>query len=291
PPLLAQVSPADTSASKYLVAYPHQYRFILDEPNRCWQESPFLVLMIPVAPHNREARDIIHNTWVKETTVLDRVVSHYFLLGLSKEKDGTEPLVEQESQTHHDILQSDFLDSYSNLTIKTMVMFEWLSSHCPNTSYAMKVDSDMFLNVPNLVEMLLKAPRNLYMTGMVARGASVLRYRNSKWFLPVSVFPESKYPPYALGLGYVFSLDLPKKILEASAHVKAVYIEDVYVGLCMRHLGIALTDPPRDGLFRTTMPYFPSNCYWTSVITTILENSNQLSDVWGKYQIQAQSGC
>ncbi|KAF7649046.1 hypothetical protein LDENG_00148120, partial [Lucifuga dentata] len=113
-----------------------------------------------------------------------------------------------------------------NLTIKTMLMFEWLNSHCPNTSYAMKIDSDMFLNVHNLMDLVLKAPDHLYMTGLVARGAAVLRDPNSKWFLPVEVFPESQYPPYALGLGYVFSLDLAQKILDASKHVKAVYIED-----------------------------------------------------------------
>lgn len=182
------------------------------------------------------------------------------------------------------------MDSYNNLTIKTMVMFEWLSCHCPSTSYAMKVDSDMFLNVHNLIDMLSNASRHLYMTGLVTRGALVLRDRNSKWFLPVSAFPEPRYPPYALGLGYVFSLDLPKKILEASAHVKALYIEDVYVGLCMRHLGIALTDPPRGGLFRVWKPRLTSNCYWTSVITTVLQNSSQLSHVWRTYQTNT-SAC
>ncbi|XP_034399343.1 beta-1,3-galactosyltransferase 2-like isoform X2 [Cyclopterus lumpus] len=284
------ISPEDLSV--YFVSYPSQYSITVDEPHRCLQERPFLVLMIPVAPNNREARDTIRNTWGKETTVLGKVVSHYFLLGMSKEEDGTESIKEQvleESRRHHDILQSDFLDSYNNLTIKTMVMFEWLSSHCPNTSFAMKIDSDMFLNVRNLVDMLWKAPRHLYMTGMLASGASVLRDHTSKWFLPVSVFPENYFPPYALGLGYVFSLDLPKRILEASAHVKAIYIEDAYVGLCMRHLGIVLTDPPRGDLFQGMVPDETSNCYWTSVITTILKNSDQLSLVWRVYQ--SQDGC
>uniref|UniRef100_UPI0037E6FFE2 beta-1,3-galactosyltransferase 1-like n=1 Tax=Semicossyphus pulcher TaxID=241346 RepID=UPI0037E6FFE2 len=282
------ISPANPSASEFFVEYPGKYSFILDEPNRCQQESPFLVLMTPVAPQNREARDVIRNTWGTETTVLGQMVSHYFLLGLSKVEDRAEPIKEQvlqESQRHHDILLSNFLDTYNNLTIKTMLMFEWLISHCPNTSYAMKVDSDMFLNVHNLVDMLLKAPRHLYMTGVVERGAAVLRDHNSKWYMPVSVFPESRYPPYALGMGYVFSLDLPQRILGASAHIKAVYIEDVYVGLCMRHIGISLTDPPHGGLFRVKIPHPTSNCYWTSVITTILQNSKQLSRVWGT------SGC
>ncbi|XP_053179503.1 beta-1,3-galactosyltransferase 2-like [Scomber japonicus] len=277
--------------SPYFVAYPHQYHLILDEPDRCRQERPFLVLMIPVAPHNKKARDAIRNTWGKETKVLDQLISRYFLLGQSTGADGSEEQVLQESQKHHDILQSDFLDSYLNLTIKTMVMFEWLNNHCPNTSYAMKVDSDMFLNVHNLVSMLLKAPQNLYMTGLVALGAPVLRDYNSKWFLPFSAFPESTYPPYALGLGYVFSLDLPKKILKASAHVKAVYIEDVYVGLCMRHLGITPTNPPNGGWFRSTIPFWQGSCYWTSVITTILGSSEQLLDTWKTYQTQTKSGC
>ncbi|KAM8910241.1 beta-1,3-galactosyltransferase 1-like isoform 2-T10 [Spinachia spinachia] len=273
--------------SIYHVVYPHPYRLVVDEPHRCWKESPFLVLMIPVAPHNTEARDTIRSTWAKKTNVLGRVISHFFLMGITKETNGTETIPEkllQESQRHHDILQSDFLDSYNNLTIKTMVMFEWLSSHCPNTSYAMKVDADIFLNVHNLVDMLLKAPSHLYMTGMVARDAAVIRDPTSKWFLPLSVFPEPTYPPYALGLGYVFSLDLPRRIVEASAHVKAVYIEDVSVGLCMQHLGIALADPPRGDLFRGPVPQAPSRCYWTTVITTIMENSDQISKAWELYQ-------
>ncbi|XP_029369170.1 beta-1,3-galactosyltransferase 2-like isoform X3 [Echeneis naucrates] len=282
-----------TAVGSYFVAYPHQYHFMLDEPHRCLQEKPFVILMIPVAPSNREAREMIRTTWGKETTVLGQVVSHYFLLGVSKDRDvHLEEEVLEESRTHQDILQSNFVDSYNNLTIKTMVMFEWLSSRCPNASYAMKIDSDIFLNVQKLVGMLLKAPQHLYMTGRLERDAAVLRDRTSKWFLPLSVFPESTYPIYPRGLGYVFSLDLPQKIMEASSHIKALFIEDVYVGLCMRHLGITLTDPPHNALFMDTMPYSsPSNCYWTTVITTILDSSKQLLDVWGMYQSQRQSGC
>ncbi|KAM9850227.1 beta-1,3-galactosyltransferase 1-like isoform 3-T3 [Aulostomus maculatus] len=196
----------------------------------------------------------------------------------------------QESQEHRDILQSDFLDSYNNLTIKTMLMFEWLSAHCPQTSYAMKIDTDIFLNVHNLVAMLSEAPRQRYLTGLVVRDAPVLRDHNSKWFLPTSAFPESTYPPYALGLGYVFSLDLCKLIVEASKDVKAVYIEDVYVGLCLRHLRIPVTDPPHGNLFRAARPYLLTKCFWTSVITTILQSSSQLSDIWETYQ-STKSSC
>ncbi|KAM4621355.1 beta-1,3-galactosyltransferase 2-like [Polymixia lowei] len=256
--IVENTSPVDQSTiEKYFVAYPHQYRFMLDEPDKCRQQKPFLVLMVPVAPQNWVARDAIRKTWAGETTVLGQVVTHFFVMGKSTEGDGPDPLQEkvlEESQKHHDLLQSDFLDSYHNLTIKTMVMLEWLISRCPSASYAMKIDSDMFLNTHNLVAMLLEAPKHDYMTGLMVRGAVVLRDPNSKWFLPEEAFPEYYYPTYALGMGYVFSLDLPQKLIEASRHVKAVYIEDVYLGLCLRYLGIEPIDPPSGSLFRTWLP-------------------------------------
>ncbi|XP_029021714.1 beta-1,3-galactosyltransferase 1-like [Betta splendens] len=289
-PALPQVPTGEHPSSPYTVPYPHPYHFTLDQPSRCRQESPFLVLMVPVAPSNREARDVIRSTWGTETTVMGQAVNHYFVLGQPRDGENVEQLQKQvleESQTHGDILQSSFLDSYKNLTIKTMVMFEWLTSHCPNTSYAMKVDSDIFLNVRNLVDMLLKSPRQLYMTGVVVRDAAVMRNVDSKWFLPVSEFPEPSYPTYAMGLGYVFSMDLPQKIVEASSHVKAVYIEDVYVGLCLRYLGIQVSDPPTGG-FGTFKPEVTDNCYWTKVITTMLWDSNELKNTWTAYETQTR---
>ncbi|KAM4732780.1 beta-1,3-galactosyltransferase 1-like isoform 2-T2 [Anableps anableps] len=292
--VIKTISPYHHLPSQFFVEYPYQYHFILDEANRCQQENPFVVVMIPVAPQGKDAREIIRRTWGRENQVLGQLVSYYFLLGKSRIGNAAEPPDEQilnESNKYHDILQSNFLDSYKNLTIKTMVMLEWLSSHCPNTSYAMKIDSDTFLNVHNLVNMLLKAPHQDYMTGLVARGAAVLRDPNSKWFLSSNVFPDSSYPPYALGVGYVFSMDLPKRILEASKHIQAVYIEDVYVGLCMRHLGVPLTDPPRYGLFTVNIPSELTACYFTSVITVLLRNAEQILDVWKVYKTKSQTDC
>lgn len=73
------------STSPYFVLYPHKYSFVHDEPNRCQHENPFLVLMIPVAPSNVKARDVIRSTWGNVTTVNGQAVSLFFLLGLPAE--------------------------------------------------------------------------------------------------------------------------------------------------------------------------------------------------------------
>ncbi|XP_071256580.1 beta-1,3-galactosyltransferase 1-like isoform X1 [Salvelinus alpinus] len=273
--------PPYVSPGPYHVEYPSEYIFILDEPEKCREQNPFLVLMVPVAPYNRDAREAVRSTWGSERQVLGKEVRLFFLLGLSSGEE-TEQLQEkvlQESKEHQDLLQSDFIDSYKNLTIKTMVMMEWLSSRCPNASYAMKIDSDMFLNVNTLVNMLLHAPKQNYQTGLVARRGVVLRAHKSKWYLPKKVFPEPVYPPYALGLGYVFTLDLPRKLVEASRHVKAVYIEDVYLGLCMRHLGIRPTNPPSGNLFQV-FPVAYDRCTYSRLIATTTNSITHQVNAW-----------
>lgn len=273
------------SPGPYLVEYPYDYRYIINEPQKCEQEKPFVVLIVPVAPNNRQHRDIIRNTWGSESLVLDKVVRLFFLLGLHAgvEVEQVQQQVLQESKEHHDLIQSNFVDCYKNLTIKTMVMLEWLTAHCSSASYAMKIDSDMFLNVHNLVSMLLNAQKSNYMTGLVANGATVLRNPSSKWYLPHNIYAPPQYPRYALGLGYILSLDLPKKLTEASRHVKAVYIEDVYLGLLMQHLGIPPTDPPNWGYFYVfPLPY--NRCAFSRIVATTTSPHTNREQIWNDFK-------
>lgn len=271
------------SPGPYVVEYPHEYHFIINEPQKCEQEKPFVVLMVPVAPLNRKHRDVIRSTWGSVSSASGQTVRLFFILGLQVGDKQLNDQLLQESREHHDLLQADFLDCYKNLTIKTMVMLEWLNAHCSGASYAMKVDSDMFLNVPNLVSMLLNAPKTKYMTGLVAEGAQVLRDPSSKWYLPEELYPQSHYPRYALGLGYVLSSDLPKKLIEASRHVKPLYIEDVYLGLCMQYLGIPPTSSPNWNDFNVfPVPY--NRCAYSKIVVTTTFSGTDRVWVWKDFK-------
>ncbi|CAJ1050094.1 beta-1%2C3-galactosyltransferase 1-like [Xyrichtys novacula] len=266
------------SPGPYLVEYPYEYHYTINEPNKCQQNKPFLVLMVPVAPSNRAHRDIIRSTWGNESLVQGKAVQLFFLLG-QHSGEGAEKLQEQllqESKEHGDLIQSTFLDCYKNLTIKTMVMMEWVDSHCSGTSYVMKIDSDMFLNVPKLISMLLNSPKTNYLTGLIEK-SSIVRRDPCKWFVPESIYRGQYYPPYAYGMGYVFSVDMAKKLVEASRHVKALYIEDVYVGLCLRHLNIPPTDPPDWNYFHV-LPVKYSRCAYSQQIATMTDRG--LDRVW-----------
>ncbi|XP_047432694.1 beta-1,3-galactosyltransferase 2-like [Mugil cephalus] len=264
---------------QYHNTYPRNYHFIMDNPEACKDKTPFLVLMVPVEPKNVAARNAIRQTWGNESLVQGEVVVTLFMLGLSEGTDLEK--IRQENLEHRDLILSDFRDTYLNLTIKTMVIMDWLTTRCSTAAYAMKVDSDLFLNIDNLVLMLQKPdiPKQNYLTGMLMWNRPVVRSKNSKWYVSEESYPEPVYPTYTLGMGYIFSNDLPEKFVEVSKSVKPFNIEDAYIGMCMKKLGLKPTSPPNPSQFRAYNTKY-NRCEYSKIITYILGSSKELVDYW-----------
>ncbi|XP_071359589.1 beta-1,3-galactosyltransferase 2-like [Trachinotus anak] len=275
---------SDEKSSPYHVAYPRDYKFIMDDTPTCKTSTPFLVLMVPVAPSNVAARDAIRQMWGNEKIVLGQLIETLFVLGLPGGADAEQQQekLRQESQQHHDLIQSNFLDSYYNLTIKTMVMLEWLAAHCTTASYAMKVDSDVLVHVENLVKLLLdpSTAKQNYMTGLVWWHSPVLRNPFAKFYMPGDVIAEPEYPPYPLGMAYIMSLDLPGKILSVSPQIRPIYIEDAYLGMCLKRLDISPTNPPENTMFLVNPTHPLSGCSLSKVIATTTTSIQQMTGYW-----------
>ncbi|XP_036421116.1 beta-1,3-galactosyltransferase 2-like [Colossoma macropomum] len=273
----------EASSIQYHQAYPGNYHYIIDEPHKCEQENTFLALLVPVAPHELEARNAIRSTWGNESVVRNKTITVIFLLGLpGNEAEKKQEELKLESQQYHDVVLSDFMDTYLNLTIKTTVIMDWLATRCPQASYAMKVDSDMFLNLENLMSLLLSpdTPKENYITGRVMWNIPVIRDKNSKWYVPKELYAEDYYPTYLLGMGYIFSNDLPGKIVEASKEITAFNIEDAYVGACLKRIGVSPTNPPNPSQFKDYFRGEYNREEFASVITTILNSPQQLITFW-----------
>ncbi|KTF87661.1 hypothetical protein cypCar_00037656 [Cyprinus carpio] len=162
-----------------------------------------------------------------------------------------------------------------------MVINGLAATHCPQASFSMKVDSDMYINVENLMTLLLSpnTPRQNYITGYLMWDRPVIRDKNSKWYVAEELYPEPKYPTYLLGMGYVFSNDLPEKLVEVSKEVKAFNIEDAYVGTCLKQMGVAPSSPPDPAQFTAYLDQYNREDF-LRVITTILGSPKQLIDIW-----------
>ncbi|RXN32468.1 beta-1,3-galactosyltransferase 2-like protein [Labeo rohita] len=231
-----------TPKELYDVISPSTYRFILNQPELCLKKSPFLVLMIPVTLKDTEARTAVRRTWGQYGLIPHVTILHLFVVGQPAQSD---PLLqehlEKESKEYGDIIQMDFVDSYHNLTIKTMMIMNWIATFCQDAQYAMKIDADIFLNVHYLVDYLHgqgESSRKDYITGSVISDASPHRDSFNKWYISEDLYSDTWYPPYLSGAAYVFSTDLARKISWASRFVRPIPLEDVYVGLCLHVLGV-----------------------------------------------------
>ena len=58
--------------------------------------------------------------------------------------------IRNESLVHGDIVQGNFLDSYKNLTYKTVMGHMWVSRFCRQAEFVMKADDDIYLDLYGL---------------------------------------------------------------------------------------------------------------------------------------------
>ncbi|KAG1945075.1 UDP-GalNAc:beta-1,3-N-acetylgalactosaminyltransferase 1 isoform b [Pimephales promelas] len=93
---------------------------------------------------------------------------------------------------------------------------------------------------------------------------------------PRDLYPESKYPPFCSGTGYVFSADVAELIYKTSLHTRLLHLEDVYVGVCLRKLGIHPYQ--NSGFNHWKMAY--SLCRYRRVITVHQISPEEMHRIW-----------
>lgn len=272
---------------------PLSYKYLLNQPDLCQNRKPFLVLLIPVTLRDAESRTAIRKTWAQDNLLQHVDIARVFFIGEPRERDPKlEENLKKESLAYKDIVQMDFLDSYYNLTIKTMMIMNWVANYCRSAQYAMKIDSDIFLNVPYLVDYLQNKAKHNFITGSVITDGRPRRNPNSKWHLSEEIYPENLFPPYVSGAGYVFSVDLAKKISMASKFVRPIPMEDVYIGLCLNFLSVrpkfAWTLLPYRNLFEVRHLDY-DRCTFSKRIIVTGFTSTELMNMWKDFQSAAFS--
>jgi len=222
------------------------------EKPECHKETKTMVL-ITSAPNNSEKRRSIRETWCRPSNfnLVDHPWQCVFLLGQTLEKS-SQLIIENEISHHHDILQGSYVDSYRNLTIKIMHGLRWSSTDCP-TDYVLKTDDDVYVNTQLLHSLILSnTPReNVYIGSVVdsRERLQVIRNQLNKWAVTYEEYPLSYYPPYAVGMGYILSMDVVKNMVNISGYVVPFANEDAYIGVLAYRLGL---EPTTTGRFVLT---------------------------------------
>lgn len=186
-------------------------------------------------------------------------VSVVFLVGISPTdmSDEQQYEINYESDMYGDIIQENFLDSYNNLTLKSILMLKWVTNNCADkVKYVMKCDDDTFVNVPNIIHVLLGGTIPVYkstlsyydkntiyvmksknrlpetkhlLLGYKFCNAKKISNVHSKWYAPNYLYSGEYYPDYLSGTAYLFTYDTAKLLYNGSISTPLFHLEDVYL--------------------------------------------------------------
>lgn len=263
-----------------------------------------LLVMVFSAPNNRDARDAIRETWGRKLKLLEPNARLLFLVG--------RPVVTQmqidleyELEECEDLVQEDFMDSYANLTLKTVSMLRWITRHCPEASYVLKTDDDMFIQPHNMLALpgiTLQEERRLTVSSHAGPPAlptptpkgsqedylligyryddiGPIRDTRSKWYLPEWLYPAVRFPSFLSGTAYLFSGSLVPRLYATALNTPYINLEDVFLtGLvASERLGLRLTSHPG---FRRNKPHAEHACLYRQLVTAHELSPDHLRRVW-----------
>nr|XP_060626293.1 beta-1,3-galactosyltransferase 5-like isoform X1 [Anolis sagrei ordinatus] len=256
----------------------------------CSRNPPFLVILATSSHTQSKARMAIRETWGKEKLIDNKRIVTYFLLGTTLNHDD-QHAVTAESLKYGDIIQKDFTDTYYNLTRKTMMGIEWVHKFCPQSSFVMKTDSDVFVNTYYLTELLLKKNRNTrFFTGFLKLNERPIRETISKWYVSKEEYPANTYPPFCSGTGYVFSSDVASQVYNISENVLFVKLEDVFIGLCLAELNIKLEElDSKQTFFPERLTFSP--CSFKKIVTSHFVKPHELLIYWNALERSMDEKC
>jgi len=141
--------------------------------------------------------------------------------------------LEIEAKLHGDIIIDDMQECYLCLSLKTLRMLKWVRAHCSLSEFVAKVDDDVHLNLPKLFQYLrplsgTSIGANL-IGGSLFEEAPAVRDPDSKWYVPMEVYPVELFPTYVGGTFYVLGFNALRKIYAKSLEIQLFHLEDVFV--------------------------------------------------------------
>ncbi|XP_049525180.1 beta-1,3-galactosyltransferase 5 isoform X2 [Dermacentor silvarum] len=216
-------------------------KYLINPQDACPADMPIdYLFMVYSAPQYVEARSVIRRTWASDARKYsgNRVI---FLFG----KPSTARLqsaLEFESQQYGDIVQEDFVDTYHNLTLKTVMMLRWAAHHCPQARFVVKIDDDCFPNLANFYRAMHgQAEDAIY--GELRHRDRPVRELGHKWYISRKEFPRDMFPDYITGGMYVIGGRVVNLLYRATGQVKFFRVEDSYLtGMCAERAGVARTN-------------------------------------------------
>ncbi|KAL5725342.1 Hydroxyproline O-galactosyltransferase galt6 [Ranunculus cassubicifolius] len=229
-------------------------------------------------------RMAVRKSWMQSPLIKSGKVVARFFVALNGRKEVNVEL-KKEAEYFGDIVIVPFMDSYDLVVLKTVSICEY-GVRTVSAKYIMKCDDDTFVRVDAVLDEARKVPdgRSLYV-GNINYYHKVLRY--GKWAVTYEEWPESVYPPYANGPGYIVSSDIAQSIVSGfeNHRLRLFKMEDVSMGMWVETFNI--TKPVE---YVHDLKYCQFGCI-ENYLTAHYQSPRQMICLWNKLKQNGKPQC
>ena len=226
-------------------------------------DQPLLLIVVTSTIKNDKARQAIRDTLSKDAIQYTGQIRVIFLLGMISNSDPEQNrIIEEEvgfeATQFGDVLQASFIDSYYNLTIKSLSMLKFFSNHCrTRVKYLMKVDDDIYINVKEVLQLISDNTELNLLAGELISDAAPMT--SGKWYAPPYMLSPyikgSTYPNFLSGTTYLMSQTTAEILYRTSMLTPAFHLEDVFItGILPEAYNQKLLDRNREWLEAISVP-------------------------------------
>jgi hypothetical protein len=115
-----------------------------------------LIVVISAAAHSAQ-RNLIRKTWGGPNLLEVDWIQLIFLVGSTPDEDIVlKERLKKENAQYEDLVQVNVVDTYANLTLKSVALLHWTHGHCPGAQSVLKCDDDIYINLNGLINILSK---------------------------------------------------------------------------------------------------------------------------------------
>ncbi|KAG7209499.1 hypothetical protein KM043_015584 [Ampulex compressa] len=119
------------------------------------------------------------------------------------------------------------------MTYKHVMALKWTTYHCPSAKYILKLDDDVFVHMPAMLDFLTRdlspwGARRLILCDLLLAG-TVKRSWRSKWRVSPQEYPGRQYPAYCPGWAVLYSPDAVFLLYREAQKEPYFWIDDVHV--------------------------------------------------------------
>ncbi|XP_013387733.1 beta-1,3-galactosyltransferase 1-like [Lingula anatina] len=236
--------PLDVCSAKMAPEYWYhlkKYRYVVNQECTA-ADDPYLLVLVISNPQDVKTRAAYRKTCGSWKQYLGRRIKTIFFLGKTGYKTVDEDAV-AEGLHYKDTVIIDFVDSYKNYTLKTLLAFRWAVELCGNAKFVLRNGHDVTTNIQEIMDYLTSLPKDsqssLLEGYILSDKHAPQRDPKNKYYQSPEQYPWSNFPDFVSGFATLFSFDVVRVINSASL-TQHLFIEDVYMGHIAHANGIKL---------------------------------------------------